>query len=80
MWICSPYIGFSLLTVGSSFETSLVNVGDDIFQRGGACNPLVLFFICYLVSSIFKVMLAESSLFNLKAIQVLDCILPLKFF
>ena len=45
-----------------------------------ACNPLVLFYICYLVSSIFKVMLAESSLFSLKAIQVLDCILPLKFF
>ena len=44
------------------------------------CNPLVLFFICHLVSSIFKVMLADSSLFNLKAIQVLDCILPLKFF
>ena len=38
------------------------------------CNILVLS-IQYLVSSIFKVMLAESSLFSLKAIYVLDCIL-----
>ena len=69
---------FGMKNAPATFQRMVNKLVRDI--DGCECNPLVLFFICHLVSSIFKVMLAESSLFNLKAIQVLDCILPLKFF